>query len=130
VVEATVAAVCARGVDPGSLLAWLGPAIGAAAYEVGAQVTEALGGDDTLALMPGPSGRTHLDLDCLARGRLRGCGVERIYGGGACTHADSTRFFSHRRDGMTGRQASLIWLERAPGHADRLKGGKMAPLSR
>jgi copper oxidase (laccase) domain-containing protein len=51
------------------------------------------------------------DLGLLARQRLERLGIRRIYGGGECTYADSVRFFSHRRDGLTGRQATLIWRE-------------------
>ena len=51
------------------------------------------------------------DLAALARRRLASLGVNRIYGGGHCTFADGERYFSHRRDGMTGRQATLIWLQ-------------------
>jgi copper oxidase (laccase) domain-containing protein len=51
------------------------------------------------------------DLNALARQRLAALGVSRIYGGGHCTYAEKDRYFSHRRDGVTGRQATLIWLE-------------------
>ena len=60
------------------------------------------------------------DLHLLARRRLTGAGVGRIYGGDRCTFSDEDRYFSHRRDGVTGRQATLIWLQRAGG------GGKAA----
>ena len=56
-------------------------------------------------------GRFMADLDALARRRLARLGIERIYGGGECTYSQSAKYFSHRRDGRTGRQASLIWLE-------------------
>jgi polyphenol oxidase len=110
VIEATVAAAPA----PRKLLAWLGPAIGPRHFEVGAEVREALlagdpGADSTFA--PNARGRFMADLPQLARRRLAAAGIDRIYGGGECTYADSTRFFSHRRDGVTGRQAALIWLE-------------------
>ena len=52
------------------------------------------------------------DLAALARRRLERLGIARIYGGGACTYAASEHYFSHRRDGRTGRQATLIWLEK------------------
>jgi polyphenol oxidase len=51
------------------------------------------------------------DLPGLARRRLERLGITRIYGGGECTHAEPDRFFSHRRDGQTGRQATLVWLQ-------------------
>ena len=116
IVEATVAAFEARGLAADSLLAWLGPAIGPAAYEVGPDVAEKLDAGskstgDAAALMPGRAGHWQLDLYQLARTRLSACGVEAVYGGGECTWSDSARFFSYRRDGVTGRQASLIWID-------------------
>jgi polyphenol oxidase len=122
VIEATVAAVTAagatpaatRGVTPGRLLAWLGPAIGPRHFEVGAEVREALLAADPgaeAAFAPNPRGRFMADLGMLARRRLEACGVDRIYGGGECTFAVADRYFSYRRDGVTGRQAALIWLE-------------------
>jgi YfiH family protein len=111
VVEAAVAAFVARGVNPGKLMCWLGPAIGPAAYEVGAEVRDALQGGDADALTENPAGRWQLDLYGLARNRLGGCGVTRVFGGEYCTHADDARFFSYRRDGICGRQATLIWRQ-------------------
>jgi YfiH family protein len=120
VIEASVNAL---GGPPGELLAWLGPAIGTRHFEVGAEVREEFlrraGAGDTAAVdaafMPNARGRYTADLNALARGRLRRLGVERIYGGGECTYTDDARYYSHRRDGRTGRQATLIWLE-APSH--------------
>lgn len=109
VIESAVAALRERGAPAAALLAWLGPAIGPSAYEVGPDVAAALGA--TAALRPGRPGRWQLDLYRLARERLAACGVEAVYGGDRCTHAESGRFFSHRRDGVTGRQATLVWLE-------------------
>ncbi len=112
IVEATVAAFEARGIAADSLLAWLGPAIGPAAYEVGPDVAERLNAEHAAAaLRSGRAGHWQLDLYQLARMRLAACGVEAVYGGGECTLSDFTRFFSYRRDGVTGRQASLIWLD-------------------
>jgi polyphenol oxidase len=113
VIEATVRAL---GVAPARLMAWLGPAIGPQHFEVGPEVREALlqgalGGED--AFVPNARGRFIADLAALARRRLVSLGVDRIYGGGHCTFADGDRYFSHRRDGVTGRQATLIWLESA-----------------
>ncbi|MDP9012041.1 MAG: peptidoglycan editing factor PgeF [Pseudomonadota bacterium] len=108
------AAVSALGAPPGSLLAWLGPAIGPRRFEVGAEVREALLHGDPgarAAFEPNARGRFMADLYALARRRLARLGVERVYGGGECTHTDADKYFSHRRDGQTGRQATLIWLE-------------------
>jgi hypothetical protein len=110
VIEATVRAL---GVAPGRLMAWLGPAIGPRHFEVGAEVREALLQGDSgaeEAFVPNSRGRFMADLPALARRRLASLGVDRIYGAGHCTFADHERYFSHRRDGVTGRQATLIWL--------------------
>jgi YfiH family protein len=112
VLEATVAALGTAGVPPGELVAWLGPAIGPAAYEVGAEVRAALLAGDAgadAALAPGRPGHWWLDLYAAARRRLATAGVAAVHGGGLCTAGDSLRFFSHRRDGTTGRQATLAW---------------------
>lgn len=119
VIEATVAAL---GAPPRQLLAWLGPAIGPRHFEVGAEVREeflhrAGAGDtaaDDAAFVPNARGRYMADLYALARRRLLHLGVERIYGGGECTYTDDAKYYSHRRDGRTGRQATLIWLETPP----------------
>ncbi len=97
------------------LLAWLGPAIGAAHYEVGEDVRDALlasiaAPTIAAALQPGrTAGKWHADLYALARAELNELGVTEIYGGGYCTYAEE-RFYSYRRDGVTGRMAALIWL--------------------
>jgi YfiH family protein len=111
VIEATVEAL---QVAPQRLMAWLGPAIGPEHFEVGAEVREAFVTGDLgaeTAFVPNARGRFMADLSALARRRLAALGVGRIYGGGHCTYADGDRYFSHRRDGVTGRQATLIWLE-------------------
>jgi polyphenol oxidase len=108
------AAVQALGVPPASLLAWLGPAIGPRHFEVGAEVRAALLEGDPgaeAAFAANARGRFMADLAQLARRRLTALGVSRIYGGGDCTFERDNRYFSHRRDGTTGRQATLIWLE-------------------
>lgn len=113
VIEATVRAL---KVPPARLLAWLGPAIGPEHFEVGAEVREALLKSDLgaeAAFVPNARGRFTADLSSLARRRLAALGVSRIYGGDHCTFAEGNRYFSHRRDGVTGRQATLIWLEPA-----------------
>ena len=103
---------------PQALLAYLGPAIGPEAYEVGAEVRAAFiaadrGGDpeSEAAFAPGRPGKFHADLYALARRRLARSGVAGIYGGGYCTYTQRERFYSYRRDGATGRMASLIWME-------------------
>jgi polyphenol oxidase len=114
VIEATVAAVTAAGATPGRLLAWLGPAIGPRHFEVGAEVREALLAADPgaeAAFAANARGRFMADLRTLVRRRLEARGVDRIYGGGECTFDAADRYFSYRRDGVTGRQAALIWLE-------------------
>lgn len=100
---------------PGSrILAWLGPAIGPAAFEVGDEVRAAFVARDpraAAAFRPTPAGRWLADIHQLARGRLSEVGVEAVYGGHWCTVSDPARFYSYRRDRVTGRMASLIWLD-------------------
>jgi YfiH family protein len=112
VVERTVAALPVSG---GELLAWLGPAIGAAAYVVGDEVRDAFLAHDSAAagaaFRPAAGGGWHADLYLLARQRLRSHGVNAVYGGQFCTFQEAARFYSFRRDGITGRMASLIWLQ-------------------
>jgi len=110
VLEATVAAM---GAPPDELLAWFGPAIGPRCFEVGGEVRaafvdrdpaaagafQALGGNKWLA-----------DIYALARLRLAAVGVTKTFGGDHCTVSEAGRFFSYRRDGTTGRMATLIWL--------------------
>jgi YfiH family protein len=108
------AAVRAMGVPGASLLAWLGPAIGPQHFEVGGEVRDALLAGDPKAdeaFEPNDRGRFMADLWKLARRRLGTLGVARIYGGGECTFTQPIRYYSHRRDGITGRQATLIWRE-------------------
>lgn len=113
VIEATVI-----GMDtvPSSLMAWLGPAIGPQAFEVGEDVREAFLRTDAaseFAFTPHGDGKYLADIYLLARQRLHTLGIQRIYGGEFCTYTDEERFFSYRRDGRTGRMASLIWLSRS-----------------
>lgn len=108
VVEAAVA----RLGDPDNLMAWLGPAIGPDAFEVGPDVRDAfLALDGTLEVhfRVSRSDRWYADLFGLAQARLNGAGVTAVYGGGLCTFHDPARFYSYRRDGGTGRMAALIW---------------------
>jgi purine-nucleoside/S-methyl-5'-thioadenosine phosphorylase / adenosine deaminase len=106
----------ALAVAPARLNAWIGPCIGAAHYEVGPEVREAMLAVDARAaeaFESGPGGKFHADLALLARQQLQSLGITRIDGAGECTYAYPDRYFSHRRDGQTGRQATLIWLEGA-----------------
>ena len=110
VLEETVAAMA---VPANTLLAYLGPAIGPRAFEVGDEVRSAfVAADATMAaaFQPALAGKWLADLYLLARLRLARQGVTRVYGGAFCSFSDADRFFSYRRDGQTGRMASLIWL--------------------
>ena len=111
VIEATVAAMGEPGMR---LMAWLGPAIGPQAFEVGDEVRELFVARDpqsARAFAAAGSGKWLCDIQRLARRRLNALGVERVSGAGCCTVRDAERFFSYRRAGVTGRMASLIWLE-------------------
>lgn len=110
VLEQTVATFA----QPDQVLAWLGPAIGPTAFEVGAEVRAAFLAKDAAAnraFVPQRQGKYLADLYLLARMRLQAVGVTAIYGGDFCTFSANEHFFSYRRDGQTGRQASLIWLQ-------------------
>lgn len=120
VLENTVEAM--RTAGAGELMAWMGPAIGAYQFEVGGDVRQAFlhGALDAsgerhveAAFTPiaGKSGKFLADIYALARHRLLRAGVAEVHGGEYCTVANSARFYSFRRDGVTGRQASLIWLK-------------------
>ncbi len=104
--------IIAMDVPTSSMMAWLGPAIGPQAFEVGPEVREIFMRHDPASEFAfSAHGDKYLaDLYLLARQRLLSLGVQRIYGGDFCTYTDSERFFSYRRDGRTGRMASLIWL--------------------
>lgn len=97
-----------------SVLAWLGPAIGPAAFAVGEEVREAFIRHDPRAeaAFHTRGGQLHADLYALARQRLEARGVTAIHGGDRCTWSEPEQFYSYRRDGATGRMASLIWLDR------------------
>ncbi len=100
--------------DPADVLVWLGPAIGPQAFEVGAEVREAFiatHADADAAFVAGAQpGKFMADIYQLARIRLAARGVTAVHGGGYCTVTDP-RFFSYRRASVTGRFASLVWLE-------------------
>ncbi len=107
------AAVHEMAVPGERLMAWLGPAIGPTAYEVGTEVMAAFTVPDPgagAAFTAKPNGRWLCSLYALARRRLARQGVTSVYGGDLCTYSDRGRFYSHRRDGTTGRMASLIWI--------------------
>ena len=96
------------------LLAWLGPAIGPAAYEVGEEVRTAFvqhNVEAAEAFRPGRPGHWWMDIYQLARQRLFARGVNSISGGNHCTWHEAENFYSYRRDGVTGRMASVIWIE-------------------
>ncbi|HHM04876.1 MAG TPA: peptidoglycan editing factor PgeF [Gammaproteobacteria bacterium] len=106
-------AVRALGRPGRRLLAWLGPAIGPTAFEVGPEVRQAFIQQDAAAehaFHPGRGDRYLANLYALARQRLARVHVTAVYGGHWCTVGDAERFFSYRRDGLTGRMAALVWL--------------------
>jgi polyphenol oxidase len=119
VLERTVAAMCqAAATRPDHLMAWLGPCIGPRQFEVGADVLAAFGADpasphgDRFVARPRPDGtpRWLAHLPRLASDRLAAAGVMAVSGGGWCTVEDASRFFSFRRDRVTGRMAAAIAL--------------------
>jgi hypothetical protein len=117
VVESAVAALCEVGqCAPGDVVAWLGACIGPQAFEVGADVLAAFGaGSARTGAAPSrfvsKGGAKWLaDLAGLARDRLTASGVATIRGGAWCTVTDASRFFSYRRDGVTGRMAAAVWI--------------------
>jgi len=111
IVEATVQAM---DVAPHNLMAWLGPAISQQAFEVGEEVHAVFVDADpqaAAAFIPGEHGKWLADLYALTRLRLNALGITQIYGGGYCTYRERERFFSYRRDGVTGRMGTFIWLD-------------------
>jgi YfiH family protein len=111
VLEACIARL---GVPSGELHAWLGPAISQPSFEVGAEVRDAFvtrAREYEAAFVPNERGRFQADLFELARLRLRDCGVAAVHGGGWCTAAQRGLYYSFRRDGTTGRMATLAWLD-------------------
>ena len=110
VLESTVQAMQR---EPSELVAWLGPAIGPQAYEVGDEVRAAFVAREARAAQafrPGRSGHWWLDLYAVARQRLEALGVRQVHGGGFCTYSDAARFFSFRRERTRSRMAALVWL--------------------
>jgi len=114
VLEATVLRLA---IEPRELIAWLGPAIGPAHFEVGDEVRRAFLAHDAAAssaFIANARGRWQCDLAALARARLAALGITAVFGGNWCTYADASRFFSYRRDGRCGRMAALVWREDSP----------------
>ena len=122
VLRQTVLAMRNTGVGTGEILAWLGPAIGPGQFEVGGDVVDAFlaGATDpdqarqvaaAFAPVAARPGKYLADIYALARCALEAVGVRRVAGGDYCTASDAQRFYSYRRDGITGRQANLIWLK-------------------
>ncbi len=111
VIEATVNAM---EVAPHRLIAWLGPAIGQEAFEVGAEVRAVFIAHQARAaeafVAHGGQGKYHADLYLLARQRLEALGIRKVSGGNYCTYHQKDKFFSYRRDGVTGRMGTFIWL--------------------
>lgn len=95
--------------DPRQVMAYLGPAIGPEAFEVGPEVKEAFAGFPEHCFKPGVRDRYWADIYALARHQLQQMGVE-VFGGGYCTFTQADQFYSYRRSKVTGRMASLIWL--------------------
>lgn len=99
------------------LLVWLGPAIGPTAFEVGEEVRDQFirqGDQFTQAFVPGKQeGKWLMNIYQVARRQLTGINVTAVYGGEFCTYRDQQRFFSFRRNELTGRMASLIWMDKS-----------------
>lgn len=115
VIEAAAVRVAgAAACKTDELVAWLGPCIGPQAFEVGPEVVQALGGGE--AFRPTTSShrpdRSLADLPQLARQRLERLGIRRVAGGTECTVSQPARYYSYRRDGVTGRMAAAVWLKR------------------
>ena len=126
VIEATLAAVCeAAACEPSQVQVWLGPCIGPSRFEVGVDVVErftapvpvnaATASTAPMRFMPHGPGKWLADLAGLAQDRLHAAGVRAVHGGRWCTVSGPSRFFSFRRDRVTGRMAALVWIK--PGAA-------------
>jgi hypothetical protein len=114
VIQATVIAMRRRTPRIGAIDAFLGPSIGPAAFEVGAEVLSAMSArlpDAEAAFTPRVGGKFLADLPALARQALAQVGVDSVFGGRWCTFSDPARFYSYRRDRVTGRHAAVIWLQ-------------------
>lgn len=114
VIDNTVAAMTQGGRVAGDLLAYIGPGIGPLPFEVGDDVYHAYTTHDpgaAAAFVRHASGKWLADLPALARRALARCGVTHIHGAELCTYSDPARFYSYRRDRITGRMAALVWRE-------------------
>lgn len=116
VLEATLAAVCETAAcEPSEVHAWLGACIGPTRFEVGADVLEAFGvapgGVASVHFKPKSAGKWWADLPGLARQRLGAAGAGHVSGGQWCTVSDASRFFSYRREPVTGRMVAAVWIE-------------------
>jgi YfiH family protein len=114
VIDNTVAAMTASGVDAADLLAYIGPGIGPTAFEVGQDVFDAYTKQDpdaASAFAPIAARKWLANLCALARRSLARCGVMHVYGGSLCTYSNPERFYSYRRDKVTGRMGAFIWME-------------------
>ena len=113
VLEATLSELCAAArCEPSQVHCWLGPCIGPRHFEVGVDVLRAFGVASAADpdFTPRAGGKWLADLASLAGRRLRAAGVAGVHGGEWCTYAEEDRFFSYRRDGVTGRMAAAIWM--------------------
>jgi YfiH family protein len=120
VLESTISSIAC---EPSKLLVWMGPAIGICHFEVGAEVRKAFiekalltpegacMAEQAFTEIQGRAGKWMMDIYALAHQRLKQSGIRHIYGGGQCTVCDSEHFYSYRKDGVTGRMASLIYLK-------------------
>jgi purine-nucleoside/S-methyl-5'-thioadenosine phosphorylase / adenosine deaminase len=96
------------------IMAWLGPAIGSHAYQIETDLAERLQREARApsdAFCDDGPGKKRCDLYRIASAQLASAGVTRVSGGDRCTFSEPETFFSHRRDGQTGRQATMIWIE-------------------
>jgi polyphenol oxidase len=116
ILQATVRSMRERLGEPDTrLIAYLGPAIGPDHFEVGGDVLQAMTSGlegSAAAFVPADAGKYHADLFALGRMALAAAGVDAVFGGGVCTYCDPERFYSHRRDRVTGRHAALVWIDR------------------
>lgn len=95
------------------VLIWMGPAIGSNAFEVGQEVYDAFDGHSKAFQPLSTEGKYLCNLYQIARTKLRKFGISHVFGGDFCTYSDTEHFYSYRRDGITGRMASLIWIEQS-----------------
>jgi YfiH family protein len=114
VIDNTVRMITRHASTARDLLAYIGPGIGPSAFEVGDDVYDAFtsrDGGSSFAFQRTAVGKWLADLPALARLALARCGVEQVYGGDLCTYSDPARFYSYRRDKVTGRMGAFVWLE-------------------